>query len=327
MINELSAEYLKAQELDRRIKTSAQLAQQSLYDMCMSFKEMRDSKLYKQFGYTDFGDYCEKETGFARRNVYNYISIVEKLPKDFVQTSAQIGASKMLLLTQLSDEERTQITESTDLESTTVKELKAQIDIVKKQNDILKNERDRALESNADASHQVFMADKKVLEMKNKVSELEQQIKELESRPIEVAVETDSKEVADLKDAMKRVDLEWGERYSELQEQNLKERRELMQKADKAEKDKQEQLAKLNEELKKTKAEYEKKLAEKPAADVVQDDKEIFKAYLATALDSAKRLCTFVKNHTNSNNYNLFREKSEQLAEIIKSELEEQKNG
>ena len=34
-MNELSAEYIKAAELDRRIKTSAQLAQQSLYDMCM----------------------------------------------------------------------------------------------------------------------------------------------------------------------------------------------------------------------------------------------------------------------------------------------------
>lgn len=34
-MNELSSEYIKAAELDRRIKTSAQLAQQSLYDMCM----------------------------------------------------------------------------------------------------------------------------------------------------------------------------------------------------------------------------------------------------------------------------------------------------
>ena len=53
-MNELSAEYIKAAELDRRIKTSAQLAQQSLYDMCMGFKEMRDSRLYKELGYSDF---------------------------------------------------------------------------------------------------------------------------------------------------------------------------------------------------------------------------------------------------------------------------------
>lgn len=63
-MNELSAEYIKAAELDRRIKTSAQLAQQSLYDMCMGFKKMRDSRLYKELGYSEFNDYCKSETGF-----------------------------------------------------------------------------------------------------------------------------------------------------------------------------------------------------------------------------------------------------------------------
>lgn len=227
-MNELSAEYIKAAELDRRIKTSAQLAQQSLYDMCMGFKEMRDSRLYKELGYSDFGDYCEKETGFSKMNVYRYISIAENLPQDFVTSRLQIGVKKLTLLAKLSDEERTELAENIDLESTTVKELKAKIDI-------LQNERDRAMESNAEASHQVFMADKKVLEMKNKVTQLEAEIKELESRPIEVAVETDSKEVANLKDAMRRVDLDWSEKYSKLEEDSLKDRRELLQKAEQAE--------------------------------------------------------------------------------------------
>ena len=314
-MNELSAEYIKAAELDRRIKTSAQLAQQSLYDMCMGFKEMRDSRLYKELGYSDFGDYCEKETGFSRMNVYNYIRVAEKLPQDFVNSSLQIGVKKLTLLAKLSDEERTELAENIDLESTTVKELKAKIDI-------LQNERDRAVESNAEASHQVFMADKKVLEMKNKVTQLEAEIKELESRPIEVAVETDSKEVANLRDAMKRVDLDWSQRYSQLEEENLRERRELLQKADNAEKDKQEKLSQLREELDRTKAEYEKKLAEKAENTPTQDDKAIFKAYLSTAVDSVTRLVDFVNEHNDSDNYGLFTQKARQLADIINSKLE-----
>lgn len=314
-MNELSAEYIKAAELDRRIKTSAQLAQQSLYDMCMGFKEMRDSRLYKQLGYSDFGEYCEQEIGFKRSNVYNYIAVVENLPREFVQTSGQIGASKLLLLTKLSDEERTELAENIDLESTTVKELKAKIDI-------LQNERDRAMESNAEASHQVFMADKKVLEMKNKVTQLEAEIKELESRPIEVAVETDSKEVANLKDAMRRVDLDWSEKYSKLEEDSLKDRRELLQKAERAEKDKQDKLSQLRAELDRTKAEYEKKLAGKVDTAPVQDDKAIFKAYLSTAVDSVTRLVDFVNEHNDSDNYGLFTQKARQLADIINSKLE-----
>lgn len=314
-MNELSAEYIKAAELDRRIKTSAQLAQQSLYDMCMGFKEMRDSRLYKELGYSDFGDYCEKETGFSRMNVYNYIRVAEKLPQDFVNSSLQIGVKKLTLLAKLSDEERTELAENIDLESTTVKELKAKIDI-------LQNERDRAMESNAEASHQVFMADKKVLEMKNKVTQLEAEIKDLESRPIEVAVETDSKEVANLKDAMRRVDLDWSEKYSKLEEDSLKDRRELLQKAEQAEKDKQDKLSQLRAELDRTKAEYEKKLAGKVDTAPVQDDKAIFKAYLSTAVDSVTRLVGFVNEHNDSDNYGLFTQKARQLADIINSKLE-----
>ena len=314
-MNELSAEYIKAAELDRRIKTSAQLAQQSLYDMCMGFKEMRDSRLYKELGYSDFGEYCEQETGFSRMNVYNYIRVAEKLPQDFVNSSLQIGVKKLTLLAKLSDEERTELAENIDLESTTVKELKAKIDI-------LQNERDRAMESNAEASHQVFMADKKVLEMKNKVTQLEAEIKELESRPIEVAVETDSKEVANLKDAMRRVDLDWSEKYSKLEEDSLKDRRELLQKAEQAEKDKQDKLSQLREELDRTKAEYEKKLAGKVDTAPVQDDKAIFKAYLSTAVDSVTRLVDFVNEHNDSDNYGFFTQKARQLADIINSKLE-----
>lgn len=314
-MNELSAEYIKAAELDRKIKTSAQLAQQSLYDMCMGFKEMRDSRLYKELGYSDFGEYCEQETGFSRMNVYNYIRVAEKLPQDFVNSSLQIGVKKLTLLAKLSDEERTELAENINLESTTVKELKAKIDI-------LQNERDRAMKSNAEASHQVFMADKKVLEMKNKVTQLEAEIKELENRPIEVAVETDSKEVANLKDAMKRVDLDWSQRYSQLEEDSLKDRRELLQKAEQAEKDKQDKLSQLREELDRTKAEYEKKLAENAPARLVQDDKAVFKAYLSNAVDSVTRLVDFVNEHNDSDNYGLFTQKARQLADIINSKLE-----
>lgn len=311
-MNELSSEYIKAAELDRRIKTSAQLAQQSLYDMCMGFKEMRDSRLYKELGYSDFGEYCEQETGFKRTNVYNYISVAENLPEDFVHSSGQIGIKKLTLLSTLSDEQRETITETTDIENTTVKELKAKIDSVKKQNDALHEEM-RYREEEHETKSQKF---------KDRIAELEAEIKELESRPIEVAVETDSKEVANLKDAMRRVDLDWSEKYSKLEEDSLKDRRELLQKAEQAEKDKQDKLSQLRAELDRTKAEYEKKLSGKADTAPVQDDKAIFKAYLSTAVDSVTRLVGFVNEHNDSDNYGLFTQKARQLADIINSKLE-----
>lgn len=317
-MNELSAEYIKAAELDRRIKTSAQLAQQSLYDMCMGFKEMRDSRLYKELGYSDFGEYCEQETGMKRRNVYNYIAIAEKLPQEFVHSSAQIGIKKLTLLTTLDDEQREHITENTDLENTSVRELEEKVKELKIKADMADILDHRLNDMNGICDRISKQRDKAEL----RIRQLEKEIKDLESRPIEVAVETDSKEVANLKDAMRRVDLDWSEKYSKLEEDSLKDRRELLQKAEQAEKDKQDKLSQLREELDRTKAEYEKKLAGKADIAPVQDDKAIFKAYLSTAVDSITRLVGFVNEHNDSDNYGLFTQKARQLADIINSKLE-----
>ena len=317
-MNELSAEYIKAVELDRRIKTSAQLAQQSLYDMCMGFKEMRDSRLYKELGYSEFNDYCKSETGFSDRQVYNYISIVEKLPKELVNSSSLIGVKKLTLLTKLSEDERSELTENTDLENTSVRELEEKVKQLKIKADKADMLSGRLDDMNGICDRISKQRDKAEL----RIHQLEAEIKELESRPIEVAVETDSKEVANLKDAMRRVDLDWSEKYSKLEEDSLKDRRELLQKAEQAEKDKQDKLSQLREELDRTKAEYEKKLSGKTEITPTQDDKAIFKAYLSTAVDSVTRLVGFVNEHNDSDNYGLFTQKARQLADIINSKLE-----
>lgn len=317
-MNELSAEYIKAVELDRRIKTSAQLAQQSLYDMCMGFKEMRDSRLYKELGYSEFNDYCKSETVFSDRQVYNYISIVEKLPKELVNSSSLIGVKKLTLLTKLSEDERSELTENTDLENTSVRELEEKVKQLKIKADKADMLSGRLDDMNGICDRISKQRDKAEL----RIRQLEAEIKELESRPIEVAVETDSKEVANLKDAMRRVDLDWSEKYSKLEEDSLKDRRELLQKAEQAEKDKQDKLSQLREELDRTKAEYEKKLSGKTEITPTQDDKAIFKAYLSTAVDSVTRLVGFVNEHNDSDNYGLFTQKARQLADIINSKLE-----
>lgn len=317
-MNELSAEYIKAVELDRRIKTSARLAQQSLYDMCMGFKEMRDSRLYKELGYSEFNDYCKSETGFSDRQVYNYISIVEKLPKELVNSSSLIGVKKLTLLIKLSEDERSELTENTDLENTSVRELEEKVKQLKIKADKADMLSGRLDDMNGICDRISKQRDKAEL----RIRQLEAEIKELESRPIEVAVETDSKEVANLKDAMRRVDLDWSEKYSKLEEDSLKDRRELLQKAEQAEKDKQDKLSQLREELDRTKAEYEKKLSGKTEITPTQDDKAIFKAYLSTAVDSVTRLVGFVNEHNDSDNYGLFTQKARQLADIINSKLE-----
>lgn len=288
MNNELTAEYAKAADLDRKIKVSAQLAQQSLYDMCMGLKEMRDSKLYKELGYSTFEDYTENEVGLSRFMAYKYAAIADMKNVESIQ---QIGVTKLSLLAKLDEPQREEIQQATDLESTSVKELKARI---------------AELKAIADKSQGTISQLESELESKkNSITALEEQVEELESRPVEVAVaETDSHEIENLKDAMKRVDLDWSLKYNELQESNLKES---------IEKNKVHTA-----EIEKLKAEYEEKLAK--TAKSGADCKEVFKVYLANAIDAVKRLISFANDYPEEK---LFKEKIKELLIGIDKNTEE----
>lgn len=301
-MNELSVEYAKAVDLDRRIKVSAQLAQQSLYDMCMGFKEMRDSKLYKELGYQNFEDYCEQEAGMKRCNVHKYIAIVEKLPQDFVSPVKQIGVKKLYLLTTLSDEERTEIAHNTDLESTSFRELEQQIRQIRAEKDKAVADKSAAEAEASAAAQQAKSLEKAKNALSQQIAALEAEIKELENRPIEVAVESNSHEVENLMDAMKRVDLDWSLKYSELQEETMKE----------TIRNNQEHTA----EIERLKAEYEEKLAN---AEPVSDSKAVFKAYLSNAVDAVKRLAAFVQEHPDEV---FFRNKTREFFENINKSME-----
>ena len=93
-----SKEHIKAVALHQKILISAQLAYQNLVDMCMSLKEMHDSKLYKEFGYNTFDNYCELELKLSRHMAYKYMSIANVKNVESIQ---QIGITKLSLLAKL----------------------------------------------------------------------------------------------------------------------------------------------------------------------------------------------------------------------------------
>lgn len=124
---QVSDSYAEAVTCHTAILSGIQLASQGLYQMAQGFKRMRDGKLYKELGYKSFEEYCQTVAGITSRQAYNYISIVEKLPADFVNSSSQIGVKKLALLTALTDDQRENIAENTDLEQTSVKELQRKI--------------------------------------------------------------------------------------------------------------------------------------------------------------------------------------------------------
>lgn len=280
-------EYIKAVNLNRRIITAAQLTQQSLYEMCMGFKEMRDSKLYKELGYSDFGDYCEQETGFRRSQAYSYIKIVERLPADFVQSTGQIGVQKLYLLSKISEEERAELTENTDLESVTVKQLEQQVKTLRAEKDKAVAEKSAAEAQTAAKDDTITALEKTKQQLNERICKLQSEIKELESRPIETAVEYVEKIPEDYitRDAYEEMVKNYTVQLDKADEDNLAEKRRAY-----AEKT----------ELEKRLTEVEKQLEEARNAEAADssDTAEVFKAYLANAYSSLNMLVQYVQEHT-----------------------------
>ena len=258
---QLSVAYKRAAEVDAQIKQSAMQAQQNLYDMAMGFKKMRDEKLYTALGYENFGDYCEKETEMKRQSVYRYISIVEKLPENLSHRCDKIGMTKLQLLTTIDDEQREELIETTDLESTSVRELKEIIKDLQAKNDdltaecrladIKRKEETEKLEENLQTlkkaqntyekdlknmTNEKLRLEKQLSEQQNnysmhtkrreeKIAELEQKIddlnQELENRPIDIAVTDNSEEIDKLKSQLEEAQNELEQARNEPVSKNL----------------------------------------------------------------------------------------------------------
>ena len=276
----------QAEALHKQITGYGEVIYQSLYGMCTAIKQMRDSKLYKALGYDTFEAYTEEKLGMSRSQAYNYITIAEKLTEEFVQPVGQIGMRKLLMLTALTDEQREEITQTVDLESTTVRELREQIAQLTADRDELAADRQREGLRADRLAREAKEKDAQISSLTAKVSEQTERIDELESRPVEVAVPEPSREVQNLQDAMRRINLEHEQWSAKMQDDHIKQVQEINRKH--------------RAETDALRAEYEEKLAAAQSAESpAPDEKEIFKAYLANAIDAAKRMTAFLAAHPN----------------------------
>lgn len=302
-------EYIKALNLNRRIIVSAQLAQQSLYEMCTAFKEMRDSKLYKELGYTDFGDYCEQEVGITRQQVHKYVAIAEKLPEDFVNPGLQIGVRKLYLLTTLSEEDRAQIAAETDLESTTVKELEQQIKQLRAEKDKAVADKSAAEAEGAVKADTIAALEKTRQILDERVAALTEEVRALEARPIETAVETREVIPPDYvtREAYEKMTETLQQQREEAETSELKTKRELNAQIE-AEREKCAALEKRIEELKN---------APPKTVEIPAEGTEVFNAYLKTAYDALNRLVEYINGQDNA----AYAQKAAKLIDSVKTSL------
>lgn len=115
-------------ELHSEILVYGRATCENLLQMAKGLKRMNDEKLFKAGGYSTFEEYTESALGIKKSQAYTYIKALDTLGEDFFQLTGKIGITKISLLADLTETEREELTQTTDVESTTVKELKAKIE-------------------------------------------------------------------------------------------------------------------------------------------------------------------------------------------------------
>lgn len=308
--------------ITERIKDYGKAAVNAVCNIGRELRRMKIEGLFVHLGYETFEEYAEKEFDMKRRQSYLYISVYEKLGEDFVQSNAQLGITKLAMLTQLNTEERTELMESQDLNGMTTKEVEElvskykeqgkQLSMLQEENEELKKARDDdvIVAQNNELEQQVAELRERLKSSVEEKNELMDKIEELENAPKDVqvaepvtkeiikevpdkkAIEKKDKEIAKLKKQVKELEATRDE-----QEQERVDQKELYEA----------QIAEL------------KKSAEKQPENA---DKSSFKSMFASAYKEMTGLIEFVKS-AEPEDKPVFTAKVEQLLAAVEKALKE----
>lgn len=197
--NELTENQLKFVAIHENILNAGAMITNSVISLAENLKVMRDEKLYLEAECRSFEEYAEEICGLGRSQAYSYIQVLERLGEEFVQSTGQIGITKLTLLANLPEEERAEVIENVHIEEISVSKLKEEIKKLKK--DLEEKE------------EQITEFDLKSVEIENlnaEVARLYEKLKEEQNKPAEIVTEIQvdekSKEqVKELKEKLKNM--------------------------------------------------------------------------------------------------------------------------
>lgn len=279
-----SKQYLSAVEIDQRIKTTAKALAENLFDLCGLFYKMSSEKLYKELGYQNFADYCEKETGIHREQGRKYA----RIGGEFLDQNAQstwhfeaLGTEKLYLLARLDEPEREEIQQTVNLEDVSVRELKAEIARLKEEKAAAETAMKTAEDERNKSSEELMtvQGEKELIKMQlerrqKALDAANEKITELENRPVEVAVQVqdnpeDKKAIQRLKNDLSEAKKSHTAAMEEQQRQYA------------------EQISALEVQL---------SAAKQKQTEPVTNDREIFRAYYMATTKSFELMLQFVSS-------------------------------
>jgi hypothetical protein len=324
----VSSEYVEAKKLTENIMSNIQLARDAVWEIGKSLIAMRDGKLYKELGYSNFEEYVTNEIGFSRKQGYQYISIVENLPEEFCNpgVTKQISMSNLYVLSRLSESDRETIMQENDVSDISKRNLEkkvAEMEAKQKQ-----------------AESRISELESENQDKQDKIISLERQNEELENQPRDTVFENDPETLEEIERlkaqnetlAEQKTELElkiWDYENQEQSVSDAEEKRfaeftsnmnqQLVEERQRLKKESQEEIQRAN--LQRDNAFLEVEKLKKQLAEQKEDAPEMkqFKVRIATLCDSIEQLVKFLCENPDT----AFLDKSETVVKSAESSLSE----
>lgn len=178
--NSLTEDQLKFVLIHNNILTAGSTITNGVITLAKNLKIMRDEKLYLQADCLSFEAYAETICGLKRSQAYSYIQVLEKLGEDFVQSTGQIGITKLTMLSSLPEDDRKTIIETVNVEDSSVAKLKSEIEKLTQKNN---SDLEKYNVKEKDYKKSIVDLEQKISKLKeelHKQSSLDNQNKEIE---------------------------------------------------------------------------------------------------------------------------------------------------
>lgn len=179
--SEMSEIKREAVELHLEIKKNAELTAAALVEFCKGLKKMRDKKLYIELGCETFAEYAKKAFNIEQRQAYNYIQALERLGEPILQSNANLGITKLNILSEIPRLELEQFVEENNVAEMSTKQLKEavekatkaeeQLTFMTEENEKLKEELDEIKEESDDFFKQITAYEKIIGDLKKELRE------------------------------------------------------------------------------------------------------------------------------------------------------------
>ncbi|MDE6706624.1 MAG: hypothetical protein K2K06_01090 [Oscillospiraceae bacterium] len=351
-IEVMSVEYSQAVQADDLVNNGLKLAQIGIAQMCTGVKMMHDDKLYKQFGFKNFEEYCQSK-GFTKQYGNQLVRIAKMLEQENGNSSfhfEKLGVKKLYQLAMLEPEQRDKLAQNVELETASTRDIekeikvikaqhKADIEVIKKQHQEVLDRQKSRYEANIKEQQEILeqaqhtcenykermkKAKEKAENLTEHIVNLERQIQELESIPKDVSVAVPveiTEKLQELTSTKEELEQKKASLEAELQETRKRE-----QEAKAEQNVNAETIAKSAKQIEELQAKITELESQSSTSGAEPDAKELFKPYFQSCMQSINLMLDFIVKHKQDSDFGFLVSKAEQTAEAIKNQLQSLKN-